>query len=133
MTQSTSSQLLAAPPNREFEWVVEMPQEIAEMFGVPADLPVTLHAQPGCISARMNLTEQTAEARTREPGWFIKLPSEAASISGFAADSFIGIYAKAGAPYVEIIPPPTPEFRQILDYVLEKNREAFEEMKRLGD
>lgn len=133
MTQPTSSQLQAAPPNREFEWVVEMPSEIAEMFGVPADLPVTLHAQPGSISAQMDLTEQTAEARSRGPGWFIEMTSEVVAATGFAAGSVIAIYAKQGAPYVEVYPPLEPKLQSILDEILENNKDVYEELKRLGD
>ena len=133
MTQPTLSQLQEAPPNREFEWVVEMPREIAEMFGVRAELPVMLHAQPGTICAHMDLTEQTAEARNRQPGWFIEMTPEAAAATGFAPGSVIAVYAKQGAPYVEVYPPLKPDLAAILERILEEDREFFEKMKRLGD
>lgn len=135
MTTTMTSKTATAPEARKKEssWVVEMPKEIAEMFVVEEGLPVTLHARQGDISARMDLTGQTAEARGREPGWFMEMPAEAAAVSGFAEGSFIGIYTRSGYCYVEMIPLPPPEIIAEIDQLCEKNRELFEDLKRLGD
>lgn len=135
MTPTMTSQTATAPEARkkELTWVVEMPKEIADAFGVPEQLPVTLHAQPGKISAQMDLTGQTDEARGREPGWFVEMPVEAAAVSGFAEGSFIGIYAKSGSLYVEMVSLPPPEIIAEIDQLCEKNRALFEELKQLGD
>jgi len=135
MTPTMTSPTATAPEARkkEFIWTVEMPKEIAEAFGVAEGLPVTLRAQSGRISTQMDLTAQTAEAHGRDPGWFIELPAEAAAISGFADGSYIGVYAKSGVSYVEMIPPPSPEWGDAINQILDRNKEAFEELKRLGD
>ncbi|MGH9850059.1 MAG: hypothetical protein ACREBD_09375 [Blastocatellia bacterium] len=110
-----------------------MPKEIAEAFGVPPGLIVTLYPQPGSISAEMDLTAQTSEARGREPGWFIELPPGMATVVGAADNTFIGIYAKQGGLYVEILPPLPSDFERIVQDIIEEDRELFEELKRLGD
>ncbi|MCG3162213.1 MAG: hypothetical protein JMDDDDMK_03453 [Acidobacteria bacterium] len=114
-------------------WVIGMPKEIADAFGVTEGSMVTLFAQPGSVTAMMNLATQTDEARNREPGWFIEMPPEMAAAVGVADNTFIGIYAKSGALWVEMLPPPSPDFKAIIDEILDKNKVAFEELKRLGD
>jgi len=122
-----------APRKIEHCWIVEMPKEIAEAFGLPEGSPVALFALPEGITAQMNLAAQTSEARKREPGWFIKMPREMAEIVGAAEGSILAVYAKMGKPYVEIYPPLRPDLKAIVDEILDKNKEAFEELKRLGD
>ncbi len=114
-------------------WIVGMPKEIAEAFGLPEGWLVALFAQPGSVIAQTNLAGQTSEARHREPGWFIKMPSEMAEAAKVAEGSLIAIYAKSGALYVEILPPPSPELKASINRILNKYKEAFEEMKRRGD
>ncbi len=133
MTPQTEILSTTTPQRTDHGWIIEMPKEIAEAFGVPPGLIVTLYPQPGSISAEMALTAQTAEARGREPGWFIELPPGMAAAVGVADNTFIGIYAKQGALYVEILPPPSPGFEAMVARICEKNKELFEELKRLGD
>ncbi|MEP7337201.1 MAG: hypothetical protein ABI977_05605 [Acidobacteriota bacterium] len=131
MTSETATTLEAE--EKELIWTVEMPKEIAEVFGMPEGIPVKLYAQTGGIQAQMDLTNQTSEARDREPGWLLKISSEVAEITGNAEGSVIGIYAKGGIPYVEVYPPPSPEWSEIINQILDQNKDAFEELKRLGD
>jgi hypothetical protein len=133
MTPQTEILSTTTPQRADHGWIIEMPKEIAEAFGVPPGLIVTLHPQPGSISAEMDLTAQTAEARGREPGWFIELPPGIAAVVGVADNTFIGIYAKDGALYVEILPPLPSDFERIVRDIIEEDRELFEELKRLGD
>jgi hypothetical protein len=133
MTPQTEILSTTTPQKTDHGWIIEMPKEIAEAFGVPAGLIVTLYPQPGSISAEMDLTAQTAEARGREPGWFIEVPPEMATVVGVADNTFIGVYAKQGALYVEILPEPSPGFEAAVARIYKKNKELFEELKRLGD
>ncbi len=133
MTPKTEILSTTTPQRTDHGWVIEMPKEIAEAFGVPPGLIVTLHPQRGSISAEMDLTAQTAEARGREPGWFIELPPGMAAVVGVADNTFIGIYAKQGALSVEILPQPSPGFEAVVARICEKNKALFEELKRLGD
>lgn len=114
-------------------WAMGMPKEIADAFGVLEGSMVTLFAQPGSVTAMMNLATQTEEARNREPGWFIEMPPEMAAAVGVAENTFIGIYAKSGALWVEILPPPSPELEATIDRILSKYGEVFKELKRIGD
>ncbi|MGH9833907.1 MAG: hypothetical protein ACRD9Y_12875 [Blastocatellia bacterium] len=133
MTPQTEILSTTTPQRTDHGWIIEMPKEIAEAFGVPPGLIVTLYPQPGSISAEMDLTAQTSEARGREPGWFIELPPGMATVVGAADNTFIGIYAKQGGLYVEILPPLPSDFERIVQDIIEEDRELFEELKRLGD
>ena len=132
-TMSSQAAITSEARKKEFVWTVEMPKDIMEMFGLPEERPVTFHAQPGNISATLDLTGQTVEAGNRGPGWFVPLLSNAAAASGFSEGSFIGIWAKLGTARVEIIPPPSPEFNARIQQIIEQYGDDFEEMKRLGD
>ncbi len=115
-------------------WAIAMPKEIAEkLFGLPEGALVIFQVQAGGITAQLNLNAQTAEARQRDPGWFLKMPAAMAQATGVAEGSTLALYTKLGQTSVEIIPPPTPEFRACIQRILEKDREVFEELKRLGD
>jgi len=133
MTPQTEILSTTPPHKADRGWIIEMPKEIAEAFGVPAGLIVTLYPEPGSISAEMDLTEQTAEARGREPGWFIEMPSEMANATAVAKGSFIAVYAKMGCLSVEIMPPPSPDLEVAARRIFEKYKDVFEELKRLGD
>lgn len=133
MTPQTEILSTTTPQRTDHGWIIEMPKEIAEIFGVPQGLIVTLYPQPESISAEMDLTTQTSEARSREPGWFIEMPPEMANATSFAEGSLITIYAKQGSLYVEVLPPPSPELKASINRICNKYKEAFEEMKRRGD
>lgn len=122
-----------APQRIDQGWIIAMPKEIAELFGVPEGSIVTLFVQQGGISALMNLALQTDEARKREPGWFLEMPSEMATTAGLPDKSFLALYAKHGALCVEVLPPPAPEIEAAAERLWNEYREVFEELKRLGD
>lgn len=132
-TMSSQAAITSEARKKEFVWTVEMPKDIMEMFGLPEERPVTFHAQAGQINATLNLTGQTVEAGNRGPGWFLSLPDEAAAISGFPQGSFIGVWATLRTARVEVIPPPSPEFKARIQQIIEQYGDDFEEMKRLGD
>jgi len=56
-----------------------------------------------------------------------------AEVLGVPEGSLIVLHAKGGSVETEILPPPSPEFAERVQYILEKNKETFEELKRLGD
>ncbi|MGH9848034.1 MAG: hypothetical protein ACREEM_55830 [Blastocatellia bacterium] len=133
MTSQAEAAAAITPIKTESGWIVAMPDGIAQMFGLPVDLPVTFQVEPGRINAKLELAEQTSEARMREPGWFIRMPSEMALAADVAEGSIIGLYTKLGVPYVEIYPPPSPDLKASINGILGKYKDAFEEMKRRGD
>ena len=66
-------------------------------------------------------------------GWVIEIPPEMTRALGVAEGTLAVLHAKAGTIEVEILPPPSPELEQSVRRIYEKYKEAFEEMKRLGD
>jgi hypothetical protein len=68
-----------------------------------------------------------------ERGWVINMTPEMSRQAGVADNSLIIIHLEAGKVAAEILPPATQEMKEDVRRVSEKFREAFEEMKRLGD
>ena len=66
-------------------------------------------------------------------GWVIEVPSEIARVVGVAAGSLAVLTTKKGRLEVEILPPPTAELVQSVRETCEEFKDAFDEMKRLGD
>ncbi len=68
-----------------------------------------------------------------EQGWIIEMPPEMANAVGVAEGSYVVLYVREGSLETEILPPLSPEMKDIAQYVIEKNQGLFEELKRLGD
>jgi hypothetical protein len=66
-------------------------------------------------------------------GWVIEVPAEVARALGVAEGSFAVLTTKEGRLEVEILPSPTPELIESVRETCEEFKDAFEEMKRLGD
>jgi hypothetical protein len=66
-------------------------------------------------------------------GWVIEVPYEMAQALGVGEGSLAVLHAKDGSIEVEILPPPFPELEESARRIYEKYKDAFEEMKRLGD
>jgi hypothetical protein len=66
--------------------------------------------------------------------WAVEIPPEIAKVMGVAEGSVAMLRATDGKLEVEeILPPPSPELKERVQQIFEKYKEAFEEMKRLGD
>ena len=68
-----------------------------------------------------------------EQGWVVDIPSEIADSLGVAEGSIVTLQAKDGNLEVEILPPPSPELVKSSRRIFEKYKDAFAEMKGLGD
>jgi hypothetical protein len=66
-------------------------------------------------------------------GWVIEIPKEMTRALGVAEGSLAVLHAKDGNIDIEILPPPSPELVESVRETYEEFKEAFEEMKRLGD
>jgi bifunctional DNA-binding transcriptional regulator/antitoxin component of YhaV-PrlF toxin-antitoxin module len=132
METQTAMSPTEVPQRIDQGWIVAMPKEIAELFGVPVGSLVTLFVREGSITALMNLASQREEAKKREPGWILKIPSDIAAALGTVEGSIMVIYAKAGTLTVEVIPA-KPEIQAAAQRLYNKYKEEFEELKRLGD
>ncbi|MDQ3257397.1 MAG: hypothetical protein M3R15_26515 [Acidobacteriota bacterium] len=71
--------------------------------------------------------------RKTKLSWAVELPPEMAEVLGVPEGSLIVLHAIDGSVETEILPLPSPEFAERVQYILEKNKETFEELKRLGD
>lgn len=78
------------------------------------------------------MTELLAPRKT-ELSWTVELPPERAEALGVDVGSLVVLHIKDGGVETEILPLPSPEFVERVQYILEKNKETFEELKRLGD
>ena len=66
--------------------------------------------------------------------WAVEIPPEIARAMSVAEGSVVVLRPTDGNLEVEeILPPPSPEFAERVQYILEKHKETFEELKRLGD
>ena len=68
-----------------------------------------------------------------EKGWIIELPDEFAESIGVEKNSIGLLGYKHGKIEVEVLPPPSPELEKSVDRIFNKYKDAFEEMKQLGD
>ncbi|MCY7347499.1 MAG: hypothetical protein LH614_14945 [Pyrinomonadaceae bacterium] len=68
-----------------------------------------------------------------EKGWILELPDEFAESIGVEKNSIGLLGYKDGKIEVEVLPPPSPELKESVDRIFNKYKDAFEEMKRLGD
>ena len=71
--------------------------------------------------------------KATEQGWVIDMPQEMAKSIGVEEGSTILLFSHEGGVRTEILPPLSPELKEISDYVLKKNRVLYDELKRLGD
>lgn len=65
--------------------------------------------------------------------WIIELPDDFAEEIGVEKGSIAVLYGAGGKIETEIIKPPSPELEKAVDRICEKYKDAFAEMKRLGD
>ena len=66
-------------------------------------------------------------------GWIMEVPSEMAEAMGVDEGSVIVLYPHEGGMSYEILPPLSPDMKASVLETCEQFKEAFEEMKRLGD
>jgi len=71
--------------------------------------------------------------RKTDLGWVVNVPDEIAQELGVSEGTMAVLHAKDGRLEVEILPPPSKELVESVRQTYEQFREAFEEMKRLGD
>lgn len=66
-------------------------------------------------------------------GWVMDVPPEIAKALGVEEGSAIVLYPREGGMSYEILPPLTPDIRASVLQTCEEFKDAFAEMKRLGD
>ena len=66
-------------------------------------------------------------------GWIMDIPPEMAKALGVEEGSVIVLYPHEGGMSYEILPPLSPDMQASVLETCEQFKEAFAEMKRLGD
>lgn len=69
----------------------------------------------------------------REDSWAATMPPEMAKRAGVADGSIVVLHLKDGVITTEILPPISEATKQRVRESISKFKEAFDEMKRLGD
>lgn len=65
--------------------------------------------------------------------WLADIPSNVIEALDLKEGSKIALTVKNGEISGDILPPPSPEMEVVSRRILEKRREMYEELKRLGD
>lgn len=68
-----------------------------------------------------------------ERGWVVAMTPEMAHEAGVADGSYLVFYLREGQVSAEIFPPATNEMKRSVEESIDKFKDAFAEMKRLGD
>jgi hypothetical protein len=78
------------------------------------------------------LTTAATLQRT-EQGWVIAVTEEMAQVMGLPQGGFVLMRGEGGVIRTEVLPPPSPDLEKLSDEIMEKNRDLYQELKRLGD
>lgn len=68
-----------------------------------------------------------------EQGWIVEMTPEMIRALRVAEGSKILLTTHEGGISAEILPPLSPKLKEVSQYLLKKNHELYEELKRLGD
>jgi hypothetical protein len=71
--------------------------------------------------------------KTQYDSWVVEMTPEMAQAAQVAEGSYLIFQLSEGKVLAEILPPATPEMESFVKHISEKYKEAFAEMKRLGD
>jgi hypothetical protein len=66
-------------------------------------------------------------------GWIIEIPVELTSAMGVAEGSIAVLHPAGNTISVEVLPPATVDLESSVSRIYDKYKDAFAEMKRLGD
>jgi hypothetical protein len=75
----------------------------------------------------------TTTPQKTDLGWVVDVPNEIARALSLAEGSIAILHAKDGRLEVEMLPPPSSELVESVRQTYEQFKDAFDEMKRLGD
>lgn len=84
----------------------------------------------------LEISDKPTELRTvsvEKDTWILALPDELCQREGLARGTMACLTIKDGAIQSSFIRPPAKKLRDISARLLRKNRELYEELKRLGD
>ena len=79
------------------------------------------------------MSELLTPTQVEENSWVIEMTPEIARQVKVEEGSYLVFHISEGKVSAEILPPASPEIDEFVRRISEKHREAFAEMKRLGD
>lgn len=88
---------------------------------------------PEVLEIEQAETAETETVRPKWDSWTVEIPPEIIEAQGLTEGSLATFTVKDGKIEGEIILPLSGKLREISERILEKNREVYEELKRLGD
>ncbi len=88
---------------------------------------------PEVLEIEQVKTEKNEQQESRIASWLAEIPSNIIEELELAEGSRIAITIKDGEVSGDVLPPLSPELKEISKRILEKNRKVYEELKRLGD
>ena len=71
--------------------------------------------------------------RAEKDTWILRLPAETCQREGFAEGTMVSLTIRNHGIEACFIRPPSQKLREISSRLLEKNKELYAELKRLGD
>jgi hypothetical protein len=87
---------------------------------------------PEVLEIEQTETDKTQEVKPKWDSWTVEIPPEIIRAQGLAEGSLATFTVKDGKIAGEIITP-SLKLKEISKRILEKNREVYEELKRIGD
>jgi hypothetical protein len=79
------------------------------------------------------MSDTLMPTKTQYDSWVIEMTPEMAHVAHVPEGSYIIFTLAEGKVSAEILPPASPEVVEFVQRISEKHREAFAEIKRLGD
>lgn len=76
--------------------------------------------------------EKSQEIKPKWDSWVVEIPKQIIEAQSLDEDSLVSLTIQNGEIEAKIISP-SPELKKISGEILEKNRELYEELKRIGD
>ena len=78
-------------------------------------------------------TTQQNSRKSKIASWLIEIPEQIIKELDLTEGSQIALTINDGEVSGDVLPPLSPEMKAVSKRILEKNREVYEELKRLGD
>jgi hypothetical protein len=79
------------------------------------------------------MPELLTPKQIKENSWVIEMPPEITRAAKVEDGSYLVFHVSEGAVSAEILPPATPEIKDLVRQISDEFNDAFAEMKRLGD
>lgn len=87
---------------------------------------------PEILEIEQVMEERTESNERNLDSWTVEIPKEIITAQGLLDGTLVTLTYKSGKVEVELIEP-SAKLREISNQIIKQRREAYEEMKRIGD